>query len=145
MDSEELRASVAASGPRLIHWVARVPALGPSLGALQSMGVDRGHAVQASRPTAHGLLQWQISIREDGQRLFDGCLPTLIEWGDRHPTDHMPASGVSLAGLHICHPDAQALNPALLAMGLNVKAEAGPACLAVELNTPKGLIRLTTS
>ena len=37
-----------------------------------------------------------ITVRADGQRLFDGCLPTLIEWGDTHPAATMPESGVTL-------------------------------------------------
>ena len=37
----------------------------------------------AGRATdAEGTLRWQISVRRDGQRLFYGGLPTLIQWED---------------------------------------------------------------
>ena len=45
------------------------------------MRIDRGHVLEASRDTPAGRLAWQITVRDDGQRLFYGALPTLIEWG----------------------------------------------------------------
>ena len=81
MDDPALRERVAQMGPQLVHWVARVPALAAALQAWQKLGIDRGEARAASRPTPGGLLQWQISLRPDGQRLFNGVLPSLIQWG----------------------------------------------------------------
>lgn len=56
--------------------------------------MDAGTATEASR----GALRWRIALRDDGRRLRREALPVLIEWGDAHPTDGMPASGVRLLG-----------------------------------------------
>ena len=151
IDDPALQAHVARHGPALIHFVAGVPDIAASVAALAALGIDRGPAVQASRPTANGLLQWQISVRDDGQRLFDGCLPTLIQWGRSqasgaiHPTDTMPDSGVMLQRLHAQHPQAEALGAAYSALQLaSVTCGPVPACLSAQLQTPKGLVEIHT-
>lgn len=145
MDDAALQQQVAEHGPQLIHWVAAVPDVAASLAALATLGVNRGRAITASRPTPQGLLQWQITIRPDGQRLWDGCLPTLIEWGAVHPCDHLPASGVQLQSLQLQHPDAHALRAACDAAGLRDVATPteGPAPqLLAQLLTPRGALPL---
>ena len=143
MSDPALQAQVAHHGPTLIHFVAGVPDVAASVSTLAAQGIDRGTVIQASRATASGLLQWQISVRDDGQRLFDGCLPTLIEWGDAHPTEAMPASGVTLQSLHVQHPQATALNAAYNALHLSaVTAETGAPRLSAQLQTPKGVVTL---
>jgi len=143
MDDPALRERVAQMGPQLVHWVARVPDLTAALLAWRELGIDRGEARAASRPTPGGLLQWQISLRPDGQRLFDGCLPTLIEWGPHHPTAAMPDSGLALQSLTLHHPQAALLQAACQAIGLDeVLISAGPARLSAQLSTPGGPLTL---
>ena len=143
MDDPALRERVAQTGPQLVHWVARVPALSTALQAWQQLGIARGEARAASRNTTAGLLQWQISLRPDGQRLFDGCLPTLIEWGPHHPTTAMPDSGLALQSLTLQHPQATLLQAACQAIGLDeVLISAGPARLSAQLATPRGTLTL---
>jgi hypothetical protein len=143
MDDPALRERVAQHGPQLVHWVARVPDLTAALLAWRELGIDRGEARAASRPTPGGLLQWQISLRPDGQRLFDGCLPTLIEWGPHHPTASMPGSGLALQSLALQHPQAALLQATCQAIGLNeVLISAGPARLSAQLATPRGTLTL---
>ena len=143
MDDPALRERVAQMGPQLVHWVARVPDLTAALLAWRELGIDRGEARAASRPTPGGLLQWQISLRPDGQRLFDGCLPTLIEWGPHHPTAAMPDSGLALQSLTLQHPQAALLQAACQAIGLDeVLISAGPARLSAQLATPRGTLTL---
>ena len=79
MDNAKIQARVAQNSPQLIHWVAGLPDIAAAVQTLAAQGIDRGPAIQASRMTPHGLLKWQITVRDDGQRLFDGCLPTLIQ------------------------------------------------------------------
>ena len=93
LDQPTLRGALAR-GPGLIHWVSRVPNLDAALANWRGEGVDAGEAVEASR----GQLRWRIALREDGRRLRREALPVLIEWGDAHPTDGMPESGVQLLG-----------------------------------------------
>lgn len=153
MDNPVLKARVAGHGPQLIHWVARVPDVQAAVARLAALGIHRGPAIAATRQTPRGLLQWQITVRDDGQRLFAGCLPTLIQWGAvpgqhtqppvAHPADALPASGVTLQSLELASPDAAALNAAFPAIGLHDwRATAGPARLRATLATPKGLITL---
>jgi hypothetical protein len=145
MDDPAVRERVQRDGPQLIHWVAAVDDIAATVAALAVQGIDRGDILPASRQTPTGLLQWQISVRPDGQRLFDGCLPTLIQWGDTHPTRTMPSSGVTLHGMRLRHPQADALHQALATIGLtSIAVIDGPAQLNATLQTPKGLIEIHT-
>ena len=140
MDDATLQQQVAQHGPQLIHWVASVPDVAASHAALAAQDIERGAIITASRPTPNGLLQWQITVREDGLRLMDGCLPTLIQWGAVHPTQHMPASGITLHQLRLRHAGAAGLRAALQALGLAgmsvVDGHEGPASLVASLDTP---------
>lgn len=143
MDDGPLRAAIARTGPRLTHFVAAVPDLRPALAALKARGIDRGEPRRASRPTPHGLLQWQITVRADGQRLFQGCLPTLIQWDGRHPSRDMHARGVTLQALRLSHPEATTLQAACQDIGLRgVAVDTGPAALTAQLQSPRGVITL---
>jgi hypothetical protein len=145
MDDPALQAGIAQQGPALVRAVVSVPDIHASVAALGAQGLDRGDVLQASRPTAHGLLQWRITVRPDGQRLFDGCLPTLIQWGSTHPTDRMSASGVTLHSLRVQHPQADTLRAAYQAIGWAAQAvDAGAPRLSAILQTPKGLIEIHT-
>ncbi len=143
MDDPTLKEGVRRHGPQLLHWAARVPDARAAVAALQVRGVDRGEVIAASRPTPQGLLQWQITVRPDGQRLCDGLLPTLIQWGTVHPAAAMPASGVTLVSLDLQHPQADTLASACQALGLpDVPVQAGTARLRARLQTPKGLVEI---
>lgn len=142
LDVERLRESVRGE-PRLIHFVASTSDAEAATAALMKQGIDRGALVEAERPTPSGLLRWKISLREDGQRLFSGALPTLIEWGAIHPCDALPASGVSLRTLTCSHPDAHRLQAAYAAIGLEqVSASQGEPNLVAVLDTPRGPVRI---
>ena len=143
MDSKALQTSVASDGPRLVHFVANTPDVAAASGALQTLGLDRGPVVVASRETPRGLLQWQITVRDDGQRLFHGGLPTLIQWGDMHPANDMAESGVTLQSLTVHHPDADSLQAAHRTIGLQgVGVQAGAPNLIATLHTPRGVVNL---
>ncbi len=150
LDDAVLQARLARHGPQPVHWVARVPDIHAATRRLSALGMDCGPVLAASRPTPSGLLQWRISVRDDGQRLFGGALPTLIQWGQEpgaaHPADTLPASGLTLQRLALSHPDAAALQRALTAVGLTEMTVAlGPAALTAELDTPRGPLTLTSA
>jgi hypothetical protein len=97
------------------------------------------------------LLQWQITVRLDGDRLFDGTLPTLIQWGKPevadpmhlHPRNHLPRSSVSLKSLTVSHPSASKIQAAYDAISLgNILVAEGTANIVATLQTPKGLVTL---
>ena len=145
MDDAPIRARVAQNGPQLIHWVVSVPDIAAAGQTLAAQGIDRGPAIAASRMTPNGLLQWQITVRDDGQRLFDGCLPTLIQWSDVHPADKMPQSGVTLQALHIAHPAADQLQAAFDGIGIEgVAVHNAPARITAIFQTPKGSVQLVS-
>ena len=150
MDDATLQAAVKTE-PRLVHWVVNTPDIQAARMALRMQGIDRGPAVAASRRTSKGVLNWQISVRADGQRLFDGALPSLIQWGKPeatdpmrlHPRNTLPRSGVSLQSVAVTHPSAAKLQAAYEAIGLEgVSVSDGPANLVATLQTPKGLVQL---
>lgn len=143
MDDPALQERVRRSGPQLLHWAARAPDASSAVVALQAQGIERGAVIAASRPTPQGLLQWQITVRQDGQRLYDGCLPTLIQWGAVHPAAAMPVSGVTLLSFELQHPQADTLGSACQALDLQgVRVQPGPARLRARLQTPKGVIEI---
>ena len=147
MDDAALQQQVAQHGPQLIHWVASVPDVAERCAALSGLDIDRGPVLAASRPTPNGLLQWQITVRDDGLRLMDGCLPTLIQWGAVHPCSSLPASGVQLQQLTLQHPQSATLQAACEAIGVasHVAITAGDAPqLAAQLTTPQGPVTLSS-
>lgn len=136
LDDPALRERLRREGPQLIHWVASVPDIDAACARLRALGIERGPVIDASRPTPQGLLRWRITVRDDGQRLFGGALPTLIQWGDTHPADGMTGADLGLQGLTLQHPDAGRLTAALTAIGLDgVAVHTGPAGLRADLTT----------
>jgi pimeloyl-ACP methyl ester carboxylesterase len=152
MDDPALQKAVAKE-PRLVHFVVNTPDIRAARMAIRMQGIDRGPAIHASRRTNRGTLNWQISVRADGQRLFDGCMPTLIQWGKPdatdplklHPRNTLTRSGVTLQSREVIHPSAAKLQAAYDAIELNrVNVTEGPANLKATLQTPKGLIVLSS-
>ena len=150
MDDAALQKAVAAE-PRLVHFVAQTADIQAAKSALKLQGIDRGTAVEASRHTRKGRLEWKITVRDDGQRLFNGTLPSLIQWGKNadaeplrlHPRNTLPRSGVSLQSVVVTSPSADKLQAAYTAIGLSgVTIAQGEPNLTVTLRTPKGVVTL---
>jgi hypothetical protein len=150
MDDAALQAAIAKE-PRLVHFVAQTDDIQAGRAALKALGIDRGAAVEANRHTRKGRLEWKITVRDDGQRLFNGALPSLIQWGKSteaeplrlHPRNTLPRSGVSLQSIAVTSPTADKLQAAYEAIGLTgVTLAEGPANITVTLKTPKGIVTL---
>ena len=150
MDNKALQKAVAEQ-PRLIHFVASTDDVKAARHVLRTQGIERGQVVHASRKSGKGTLNWQITVREDGERLFDGCMPTLIQWGKPdateplrlHPRNTLPRSGVTLQSLAVSHPSNAKLEAAYQSLGLEgITLESGTANLVATLQTPKGLVQL---
>lgn len=146
LDDPSLQARLEREGAALIHFVARTSALATHIHALAQapLHIDRGEAVDMYRDSEQGRLHWQISIRPDGQRLFHGALPTLIQRDSpSHPTDRLPDRGLALRAVQVQAPDAAPLATALQRLGLSaIPALAGPAGLVAQLDTPRGPVTL---
>ncbi len=150
MDDKALQKAVA-DRPQLIHFVTSTDDVKAARHVLRTQGIERGQVVHASRKSGKGTLNWQITVREDGERLFNGTLPTLIQWGKPdateplrlHPRNSLPRSGVTLQSLGISHPSGVKLQAAYESIGLaDVTVETGPANIMATLQTPKGLVQL---
>jgi hypothetical protein len=150
MDDPALQIAVAKE-PTLVHFVANTDDIQTARVALKKLDIERGPAVHASRHSRKGVLHWQITVRDDGKRLFDGTLPTLIQWGraeDKeplrlHPRNSLPRSGVTLHSIAIAHPIAAKLQATYDAIGLTgINISSGAANITATLNTPKGLVVL---
>lgn len=143
MDDAARRARIAASGPGLVHWVCAVPDIDAARDALHALGLEPGDILDVSRDTPEGRLAWRISVRTDGRCLFDGLLPTLIQWQGPHPVQRMPASPFGLRGIGLRHPEAASLQAALASLGLpDCPVEAGPPALRAWIDAPHGAIEL---
>ena len=142
LDHPALREAIRQQ-PRLVHFVAGCELAAAGLQALAAFGIDRGPLLAAQRDTPSGLLQWKISVRDDGKRLFDGALPTLIEWGELHPAAFLSESGLALVAVAASHPRPDELRAAYEAIGLEgVTLRAGPPNLSAVLQTPRGEVIL---
>ena len=150
MDDAALQAAVAKE-PRLVHFVAQTDDIQAGRTALKALGIDRGSAVEASRHTRKGRLEWKITVRDDGQRLFNGALPSLIQWGKTgaaeplrlHPRNTLPRSGVSLQSVAVTSPTPEKLQAAYDAIGLaGVTVSEGAVNITITMKTPKGLVEL---
>ncbi len=150
MDDAALQKAVAVE-PRLVHFVAQTADIQAAKSALKLQGIDRGTAVEASRHTRKGRLEWKITVRDDGQRLFNGTLPSLIQWGKNadaeplrlHPRNTLPRSGVSLQSVAVTSLSSDKLQAAYTAIGLSgVTVSEGEPNLTVTLRTPKGVVTL---
>lgn len=146
LDDRALQATLER-GPQLVAWVARVDKLDLALAALAAQGVDAGRVLKAARMTAQGELRWRIAVRDDGERLLGGTLPTLIEWGARHPGDALPASGATLASITLRASEGSAAHRALRTLGCahaGFDADPRAPALCIELDTPHGRVRLAS-
>lgn len=145
LDEETVQEAIRRQ-PRLVHFVACTTDGAAALRALRKLGIERGPLLAAQRATPHGILSWRISVRGDGQRLFYGGLPTLIEWSDKHPADTLPGAGLALRSLQACHPRPADLKAAHAAIGLRgVTVEQGAPNLIATLDTPRGVVRLESA
>ena len=150
LDDDGLQASIAQQ-PSLIHFVVNTTDIQVASNTWKAQGLDIGPVVHAQRQTEKGPLRWQITVRNDGQRLFDGTLPTLIQWGEpdatepmrMHPSTSLPRSGVGLLNVMVSHTATDILTSAYKAVHLNdIEMISGEANISVHLQTPKGLVVL---
>lgn len=123
--------------PFLLTWVAssddaveaetRIPALG------------KIHSLTRNQ------FSWRITIPDDGQLVFDGVLPSIIQWDSgNHPTDFLKERNCELLELKLSHPAAESVAP--LFKKLNVQGVfnlvQGPQRLLARIRTENGIVDL---
>ena len=133
LDRPELQARIA-SGPKLVHWVARTTDIVAASAVLRDAGFDPGPVVEAERMTPRGVLRWRIAIAAGGHRHAGGAVPLLIQWGDVHPSDDLPDSDVALRVVGV-----GGIDPQLAALlGVDARGLADAASIVAELSSPRG-------
>jgi hypothetical protein len=141
LDSPLLQEQLRLEGPQLIHWVASVPVISQAAEDWRQLGIEVGPSVEASRASQAGMLRWSITVRDDGQRPFAGVVPTLIEWGDLHPSESLNRSPITLVSLSLQHPEPLKIRDALALIGIDdVMVSAGPAALLADFMLEDGSI-----
>ena len=127
------------SPPCLSAWVVRTPDIRSAVSAASE---PLGNV----EPMSRGILDWLITIPEDGSLPLDGAAPALIEWQtDTHPAAKLEDKGLSLARLEIAHPNPERVSRLLSSLELDapVSVAALPpgasARLVAHINTPQGL------
>jgi hypothetical protein len=139
LDEPEVRARLA-SGPCLLHWVARTADPAALRARWAAAGCDPGPVEAAERATPRGVLRWQLTIPQDGRPTADGVVPALIAWDGPHP-----ATGLDLGrALRMEHLQ---LDTTLASLGADLSAAStarGPTTPAFEvtLRGPGGMARL---
>ena len=130
LDETAMKARLA-TGPRLVHWVARVEST-----ELPPLPIDVGPWEQFQR----GDLSWQLTVRGDGTLPADGVVPSLIFWpGPMHPAARLPDVGVRLEALELAHPRAVDIQRQLDLLGLDVRCVQAPLPrLVAHLVSPAG-------
>lgn len=133
-----------ATGPALVHWVART---------------DDIEAARARHPglvgdvlaLSRGEYRWRIGVPPDGSLPAAGVFPTLIQWeGDRHPAAALPSSGCHLHRLTLRTPDADRLQATLRRLGLPKGdpvrfVDAQATGISAEVHAPGGVVLLPES
>ena len=127
-------------GPQLVSWVARCDDIAAVHASMLAAGIDCGAVEPAERATPRGVLRWKISLRADGRHVLGGAAPKLIEWGEVHPTDSMPASGIELKTMRLGGWP-EALAP-LLPRQIECDASPGAPPISVVFSAPRGLVPL---
>ena len=72
-------------------------------------------------------------------------MPFFIDWLEcAHPADTNPNGG-QFTSLAISHPEADGLNAALKAIGLDIAVSAGEPSLSLEIETANGTVTLAST
>lgn len=119
--------------PALTNWVARTDDL---ILDLAQSPENTGTPLALSR----GIYAWAMAVPPDGKLPFDGAYPALIQWQPpHHPTQNLPESNIRLVTLEIIHPQATALNQALILQDPRIHITQGPQmALQATFSTPQG-------
>jgi hypothetical protein len=143
LDTPEVH-ELIAHRPRLVAWVARCTG---AADAIDKLALTPGYTASTIRPASRGDLRWRFSFTPDGQRIENGTLPHLIQWGSTvHPCERLPESGLSFTALMLGMQEPEAGSEILSALCFcddSVQlGQSTPSHLAAVLNSPRGVIVL---
>lgn len=127
---------------KLVGWSIRPDDMNTRVRMARKAGYDPGDVEPMSRKTPKGeLLSWTLTPLEGG---MGGAIPFLIDWKDtKHPSKGLPL--VTLTSFTITHPHPDEVRSALEAVeALDLVSEVrqGEIGLEIELDTPKGRVKI---
>ena len=130
---------------KVAHWCAKAGAeIEQRVASAREAGYDLGAVQPLGRVLADGTrLDWRLSIG-GWPPLMGGLVPFLIDWGDAlHPSE-TAVKGCTLVDFHAEHPDPEAVQAGLAAVGVELRVGRGDeAALFATLEGPGGRITLT--
>jgi hypothetical protein len=107
------------STSRLTTWAAKSHDLEKLRRRAAEQGVQLGEVQSGSRQRADGVtLAWRLTDPEP--LVADGVVPFFIDWGSSPHPARSAAQGAWLVSFHVEHPDANAVQRMLRALGLEV-------------------------
>jgi len=124
--------------PRLLTFAVHPVDIEAACAVTARAGADLGPPLAMSRRTPSGeLLSWRLASAVPLP--FGGVTPFLIDWGQTpHPAAAAALPTLVLAGFSATHPDPDAVQRVLIALGLFLPVGAGPPSLTAVLDTPNG-------
>lgn len=128
---------------RVVGWSVRPDHIDRRVKKSRESAYDLGDPRPMSRKTPKGqLLSWTLTPLNGG---LGGTIPFLIDWGKTdHPSKGLPL--VKLVSLKLKHPEPDKVKSALEAVkALHLVSEIckGEIGLEIELDTPKGRVKIT--
>lgn len=134
--------------PRVTTWAARGRDLARGFPSTLPRDFSCEPARAGARVRPDGTrLGWTLAFPKHRRHaIFDGALPFLIEWEsfDHHPGTSAP-KGLAVHSLRFAHPEDESLKEALAALGIEAEVKRAAPSIAVELETPKGRILLSSA
>lgn len=110
---------------------------------LEQAGLPHAGVIPMSRRLPSGqLVRWRLLIPTG--HIYGPLAPFFIDWGDSpHPADGAD-DDCRLSRLTLTHPEAWSLRPLLEKLEVEVEIEAGEAAITAELQTPNGVVHLSS-
>jgi hypothetical protein len=128
--------------PRIVTWAAKGDDI-EQLAAAETGGeAILGAAMSGSRKTPNGAsLGWQLT--DPYREVADGVIPFFINWGDTPHPAGTAASGATLTGFRVEHPDSAFVRGIFDTLGLSIAVTDGTEPLLIaEIDTPNGRLDL---
>ena len=130
-------------GPGLVTWAAKGTRLADLVTSARAVGVDLGRVSTGSRALPDGsTLAWELT--DPFVDRFGGVVPFFIDWGESpHPAAMLPGS-CELVDLTLRHPDADAVERSLRAIGVPMDVtEVGSVQITATIRTSHGVVELS--
>lgn len=149
-DPVQSAAVVAASkmaslqGPTLHTFAVASTRLDRVAAKLEKAGLPHAGIIPMSRRLPTGqLVRWRLLT--PAGHAYGPMMPFFIDWGDSpHPADALGTHSPRLTSLRVSHPEAWSLGPLLERLNVEVEVTQGPAGLLADLETAKGVVRLSS-